>query len=289
MGSGGSRGSSGLSEILNQYKDKSVDLQNISPETNRVLGEYTNIFRDWFYSVSSVTWFWLVLAILLTILISLAAYLILKSWVKASLIAGVQLALSGQNADLGNSSMKGKAKIKNLVLYSLIWFGLTIPIDIVIIITLILSGKTIERNVILIVLILVLMILGVFNIMISIFAERLIVLNDFGPWRAWKKGITLVIGNFFTTIITGIINFIIAAIFGLVSLIGSVLVLGIPAFIVLFQSIKNGSMPGITAIIFLGILLLIFILAETLIGAIINVFKFSNWNQVFNSISKNEN
>ncbi|MFH1781794.1 MAG: hypothetical protein ABH835_04240, partial [Patescibacteria group bacterium] len=205
--SGGGAGGSGSSRSNNNPK----------PDLNHedILGTSANIFRDWLASVSPLTWTLLAGGILLIVIIGIAAALIMKNWAKASLISGAQLALNDQPTDLSNTSPLGKAKTKSLIIFSFISGGITLAIIILLTIICGLTYVLMKGAPVMTVLwgifiafptVIALFTFFIFLAMISIYADRLIVLKNLTPWNAWKKALSLSKGNFLDTAVMGIIN-----------------------------------------------------------------------------------
>jgi len=290
-----SGGSAGGGSSSNSKPD--MNLEDLPQKTSSVLGESANIFRDWLASVSPLTWALLAGGILLIVIIGIVAALIMKNWAKASLISGAQLALNDQPTDLSNTSPLGKAKTKSLIIFSFISGGITLA---VIILLTIIGGLTyvlMKGAPVMTVLwgifiafptVIALFTFFIFLTMISIYADRLIVLKNLTPWNAWKKALSLSKGNFLDTAVMGIINSVTTGIFGCLTTIIVLLILGIPSLIILLPSLINKKSPPPIVWVFLVIFVLLFIVTVTLISAATAVFKFSNWNQVFNEVFSKE-
>lgn len=296
-GGGSSGGSAEIKGIIEKLKNPNLNIPDLPQKTAQVLGDYTNVLTEWFYSVSPLNWVMLSGGIILAVTFGIIVSMILHNWAKASLITGVQLALEGQKTDLINSSSKGREKLKSLIIFSLISTGITLGIIIPLVIIFggiyLLIKKVTEYALLAmlfngILFFFPIIIVFIFLAMISVYAERLIVLFNYTPWQAWKKGLSLSKGNFLGTAIMGLINTVATTVFGCLTSIALVILLGIPAFIIVYPNIKNSSMPGLFVILTLGIFLLVFIAVETLIAAVSAVFKFSNWNQIFNEIMNKE-
>ncbi|MBU0569990.1 hypothetical protein KKB40_04385 [Patescibacteria group bacterium] len=69
---------------------------------------------------------------------------------------------------------------------------------------------------------------------------------------------------------------------GCLSMIVLAIFLGIPSALILTPSIKNKQFPSPAGIVALAIVVFLFVYINMLIKAIITVFKYANWNQVFN-------
>lgn len=265
--------------------------QEIPAQTKQVLGVFTSGFGEWIRNISSLYWLFLILGIFIFLMLGIAIRMIATSWAKGSLIAGIQVAQKGQSVTLANTSPLGIATIKNLIIFGFIMLGLILCfllIGVPILFLINLAPPPI--NTFLMVITIPAAILAFFFIMIlfsmiSIYAERLIVLKNYSPWEAWKKGLSLSKKGFLPTIVMGIINSILSFAIGCFSMI---IIAAVSGFLVAFFLVVMGvgrenifSAPTILAAVFI---LFVFANAFLILGAIINVFKYSNWNQLFDHL-----
>ncbi|QQG41973.1 MAG: hypothetical protein HYV90_01515 [Candidatus Woesebacteria bacterium] len=301
--SGGSGGGGGSSSSNVNIPDASpspnpTNIQNIREQTSYVLGEATNIFKNWVTGIPVGTWILLGLLILIVAVFTTAVLWVLTSWAKGALIAGLNMADMDEAVDLKKVSPKGIAKIKDLIIFNLISFGIT-TVLILGLIFIIGIGFLIKLlipvlGIIWLILFGIVGVLGfivamVLFVMLSIYAERLIVLKDYSPWKAWKKGLSLSKGNFIPTFVMGIINSAIGCASGCVGLLILGLALGIPGYFLIAPSFDNGfHFPGAGQIIGIAILFLVFVSINSLIKAVFIVFNYGNWNLLFKEIFKEE-
>lgn len=286
-GGGGSGSSSSPLKNLPKNLPKEIP-KDLPQQTEKVLGETTNIIKDWFISIPASTWILLGFTFLILIILGIIISWILRSWAKAGLIHGTYDADQNQNVTLLSTSQKAIPKIKALIIYSLISFGFGIlvifgpmiivgsgflflslipPINYI---WLVLSGIA---AVIFIVIAIVL-----FSIT-SIFAERLIVLKNYTPFNAWKKGLSFSKKQFIPSILMELINQVCGCGIGCVGLLIFAVVLGIPGLVILIPAFSNGfHLPSPPAIIALLMFFILAIIIMQLINAIFTVFKYSNWN-----------
>lgn len=292
-GGGGGGGSSDRSTNNTDYTNPEINLESIPRKTSLVLGEYTNQLKDWFAQVPATTWGLLVFAFVILLVIGICVGIILRSWAKASLIVGVQMALAEKQVNLTNTSPIGKAKTKNMIVFSLISgamvFGTIVVFSIIGGLSYLFlkdQGDLMAIWAMLLVIpaVIIIVIGAMFLVMISIYAERLIVLENYTPWNAWKKGLTFSKGNFSGTAVMGLVNSITTGVFGCLTTIVALIILGIPSFILLVPSISNNKMPSPIVWVFLVLFVIVLLLVMTLVSAASEVFKFSNWNQVFNEV-----
>ena len=264
--------------------------ENLPEKTSLVLGTYTTAITEWFYGVSPITWVFLFFVVVAAILFGWLVKLIITSWAKGGLIYGFERAIKNEETTLKNTSPVGIKSMKNLIIFSIIMFFIFIGLFLVIpgiwvLVYLLFSQIEVLATLWVVVGILggIILIFGSLIIlsMITIYAERLIVLKGMAPWEAWKKALVIGKGSFLATLVMGIINMVVGFGLGCISIVIALVVLGIPGYILVFPSIMTESWPSPAVWISLAILLLIFILASLLVKAFIIMFKYANWNQMF--------
>lgn len=298
-GSGGAWGSSNLnigdlSEIRKIFEEDQPDL----PEKGaQVLGTFASTLGQWFTNVGLDKWLLLILGVLVFILFSVVLGLVIQSWAKASLITGVQIGLESGKTDLKNTSSAGITQLKKLIIFSLLMTAITFLILTILPLAwflIFLVFKGIQELKIFWIIVGVFLGLTTFFIMtilfamVSIYAERLIVLRSYTPWEAWKEALRISKKSFMSTLVMGIINSIAKASVGCLGVIILLLILGLPIFFLLYPGISKGQFPYYS-IFPAAILFIIFIFANMVIRAALVVLIYSNWNQVFNEfISQKE-
>jgi len=292
----GSGGGGGSSTSSSGGIPKEVP-RELPEKTAQVLGQATDAFRTWIANVPTLNWILLILGFVFLIFFFVVVGLILKAWAKGGLIAGLVEAEQGLSPTLASTSPVGIAKIKNLIILSLlvtgITFGLILVLGIFFLVPYLILGNSSLKVVWTILAILfgglAFVLALVLLAMTNIYAERLIVLRGFSPWQAWKKGLKLSKGSFLPTLMMGIINQAIGCSVGCLGTIILMVILGIPALMVILPVFKGGfHWPGWPTIIFLGILFLVFLNLNYLIRALLTVFNYSNWNLFFKEIIKEE-
>lgn len=296
---GGSGGSSGF-DIPTSSPSPSTppsdinNLQSFGSQATKVLGTATNGVKDWFSNFPIHNWLLLGLTLLIFVAFSVFVVWIMTSWAKGSLIGGFEDADAGKDTNLKTVSPYGFAKIKDLIIFRLIAMGITIGIIVNILavvgIGFIVKAAIPTLGIIWMVLFgivgtLLFVVVMILFAMLNVYAERLIVLRNYSPWEAWKKGLSLGKGNFFPTLIMGIINSAIGCATGCVTLVVFAIVLGLPGFFLIYPSFKDGfRVPAWGNIFGLVILLVLFISINFLIKAILVVFNYGNWNLFFRQI-----
>lgn len=294
---GGSDISDAAKGIFKQY---STDMpEDLPGKATQVLSATTDIVRDWFANVPLSTWMLITTGIILTVIIWMVLSWIIHAWAKAALIHGVSEADKGQQVTLLNCSPLGIAKIKHLVIFSFISVIITLGsitgtlVILGLVYLLLFFSEPLQMTWLIlgsIAAVLTIFILLILFAMLTAYAERLIVLANYAPWMAWKKGLSLAKHNFIPTMVMGLLNMIISASIGCLSTIITLAVLAIPAGILLFPMFTGGfHIPGIATIIGLLFLFTVFILANYIISAVLTVFKYSNWTLLYKEVIKREN
>jgi len=298
---GGSSGSGGSSSpSSNSNKDKVIQElpKNLPDKVNEVLGAATTAITDWFYSVPVGTWILIGVGILLLILAGIAFSMFVKNWAKGALIFGLDEADSERPAKLATTSARGIDTVKPLI-----FLGIRVTIIVlgVLLAVLLLFGlgfavfSQSKAGMIIWGLTIGLLGLGIVLATIiltgfaSIYAERLIVLAGFSAKDAFGKAFGLAKGNFFPTLVMGIINSAIGCAVGCVGMLLAGVVLGIPGAVIIVPAFAQGfHMPSVPALIVLAILFFIFIQFNVLVSAGMVVFNTSNWNIFVKEILKQE-
>lgn len=285
-GSGGSGGGA-PSNGAGGGADKKLP-EDLLEKTSQVLG--------WFVHVPATTWIGLGLLVFLVLVLFLISRWILINWAKGGLISGLAKADKDEEVSLVTTAGGGLRMIKPLAVLDLIGLGagLAAILGMILgfgILALLIWLVPEPGRIILWVLegiiavptaILVFLLLGI----VGIYADRLIVLEGAAPWAAWKKGLALGKGNFLPTVVMGIINAAVGCGVGCLSMLGLLVVLGIPGLVMLLPYFGGGwHWPPLGIWIGLGILLMIFIYANLLVRVILTVFTYGNWNLFFKRIS----
>lgn len=305
MGGGaGFQGMRGLGNMGNQG-DKGNNLPEELPEqATEILGQATNSILEWLKSVPIYVWVIGAIGLIGIIAIAIAIRWVTLSWAKAGLIYGLWEADDNadatqrtQNAEestekkvnLANTSSKGIKPIKRLILLGIIGFLITIGAigGMGIIAGMGMIGFSFLQSPIKEILVVVwglamfltFMVIVLLLGMVSIWAERLVVLEDYQAGKAWKTGFKLSWKHFWSVVVMGIINISLGCAGGCLSMIVMLLVLGIPAAMIAIPLFKN-EWDGICwwSVGALGILFLLFIYLNILVKVILTVFNYGNWN-----------
>jgi hypothetical protein len=299
---GGGSGSSGSSNFNvpspSPIPTDGGNLQNLQNQTIKVLGVATNALKAWFAGFPIHNWVLLGLLILGCVIFFTVIVWLVVAWAKGSLIAGFEDAEAGKEVNLKTFSPYGWAKMKELIIFQLIFSGLILAI-ILGLVLIVGVGFLIKLAIPVLGMIWVVLfgIVGVLGFVVAMFiftmlnmyAERLIVLKNYSAWEAWKKGLSLSKGNFIPTLLMGIINSLIGCASGCVLLIVLLLLLGIPMFLLIAPSFRGGfHFPSIGQIIGVAILVALFSVINLLTRAIFVVFDYGNWNLFFRQIMEKE-
>jgi hypothetical protein len=281
-------------------KQTSLNVQNLQGTASRVLGAATDVVKSWFTSIPAGDWVLLGFLVLILIIVGVAITLVLTSWAKGSLIAGFEDADAGAEVTLRSASKKGTTKIKDLIIFELLSFliviGTLICLALLVGIGFLIKITVPALGTIWMVLFgilggLAFVITIFFFAMLTIYAERLIVLKNYSPWDAWKKGLSLSKGNFLPTLVMGLINSVIGCVSSCLGIIALLIVFAAPGYLLIYPMFKGSfHFPGAGTVIGLIILVLLFVSINSLLRAVYVVFDYGNWNLFFKQIlSKTEN
>ena len=298
-GSGGGGGSSSsTSTSVPSDSSSPMPIEDIKDKTSYVLGMATDSLQNWFSNFPTINWFVLGLIVFLVIIFGTAVIWVLTSWAKGALIQGLEDADNEKEVTLKSISPYGISNIKKLMIFGLISFGmglmLLLGVSIFVGIGFLIYSFAGNSSTILLVLLGILLafvfiiLIAIFT-MVSIYAERLMVLKGLGPWEAWKKGFGLSKGNFFPTFIMGIINSIIGFSVGCFGMIALLILFAIPGFLIIYPIFKDGFKFPSSSQIF-AIIVLLFLLGSInlAIRAVFTVFNYGNWNLFFKQIINKE-
>lgn len=280
---------------------ESTNLENLPQElpekTSTVLGAYTGAVAEWFSSIQVSLWLFLVLALLLAFFLSLIIRVVASSWARSGIILGFNKAFLGELVSLKNTSKSAVSYIKNIIFFDVYMF-LVVFLVILAFGVIWLIGYLTLRSVgdfgILIsvvgIFLTVATLIYVFILFsfISAYGERLIVLKNLTPKLAWKKAFSLSRGNFFPSLIMSVINSLLGTGVGCLSMVVMLLVLGVPSFVMLYPSITSGKVPSPLAIVFLLLIFFVFIYLSYAVQAVITLFRYGNWNQMFYFVLEKE-
>lgn len=274
--------------------------KDVSPEkpqqTIKVLGETTNMVKDWFQNIPPGVYISLGLAVFLLIILGLLIALILRNWAKGSLIAGLEKAHDNKPVNLSGSSSTGRKKIKPLILATvittLISLGVFFVIGTIWSLPLLVLKQSVLKTVIMIFLgivtILALIIMAVLFSLLGLYTDRLIILHNYSPWEAWKKGMQLSWKHFLPSILMRILNTVIGCTVGCLTSLILLLFSGGSIFAVVLPIIKGKKQFSFSALIVILFSLLIFFALNLLIKALLVVFNYSNWNIMFKKVLARE-
>jgi hypothetical protein len=273
--------------------------KDLPKETSEVLGAATDYLKNWFSQIPVTTWILLGLVILLIVIIFMVVSLVIVAWAKGALITGLKDADEEKEVNLKTMAPSGIASMKNLIILNLISLGLTIALVIGSLAVVGLPGLVL--SVILPVLgtiwfviagiavFLTFMVLVFLFAVLTIYADRLIVLKGYSAWEAWKKGFNMGKKQFIPTLVMGLINNCLGCGAGCLAVSVILIVLGIPAFIIAAPMFANGfQFPALWQIICGLVILFLGIYSMALVTAIMIVFRYGTWNLLFKEIMKQE-
>ena len=267
------------------------------PEASaKVLGSATDAIKDWVYHVPFHKWVMLVVLLIVLVAIGITAVVIIQNWARASLIKSVNKALSGKEVTLQNSSPEGFKYLKKMVLLSLLIFSLTLGLMVAVPlfwvgIYFVVQSVTILKILWFIVggllALIIFLITFALTTIVNIHAERFIVLKNYAVLPAFKAAFTAARRTLLPAIITGVVNFVFRIIFGIAVAFSVAVFIGLPTYLTV-----RAASSDLTLAIILGtattMAFVIFIFVATLLSAAVNVFTYSNWNQLVNDYYKNQ-
>lgn len=267
--------------------EKSVATPQASADFQNII----NMVTQGLVQVPPWVWVILVFGALALIIFGLVVRWVALGWAKGALIGGLRDADGGEKATLNSTTKHGLKSVKNLIIYGIlaavIALGTIIALLLIIgVVGLVFSSSRplmifwfvaagsvglLSTTVIIIIL-----------AMVNVYAERLIVFEEFSPWQAWKKGLSLSKGNFLNTALMGVVNSLMGCAIGCGTTAAIMAVLAIPG-VALAWPFFSGHYP-IASIIGLLLLVLLGVYATFIIRAFMVVFTFSNWNLFFKQV-----
>ncbi len=281
-GSGGSSGSaSGELPKLNEQ---------LPQESQEVLGAFTDAATAWFQSIPPAIWISLSILFFAVVIIGILIIWVARSWAQAGLISGLDLASDNLPSTLSTNAARAKHGIKPLITYSVMNFammtGLILFAGIIIFTCTFIPvvGLFIAIPAGIFLVIGLLIALFFINIM-SVFAERLIVLHDVKPADALKQSFLLSKKYFIETILMGLINNTIGCTAGCLTTISAVTIF-IPVVILGFIMYKNT--PLYLMVTAACISFILFITLIQFFQALIIVWRYGNWNEFFRLMMSEE-
>ncbi|OGG02570.1 hypothetical protein A2Z33_02155 [Candidatus Gottesmanbacteria bacterium RBG_16_52_11] len=269
----------------------------------RVLGVATDAATQWLRSVPPGTWILIAAVLLILVIIAVVVSIIARSWATAGLIFGISDASRGMPVSLVSTGPKGLTRTKHIAVYSvisiLILAGVILSFLILLgigavfmqiipplgVIWMIVSGITAAAGIVL---------AALFTSLISVYAERLIVLHGYAPWPAWIRGLALSRTNFKPTVIMGLVNSAIGCVVGVVAsipLIASIVFAVVAVAVSAKRSGPTGpdsiSLIPYLAVFFTGLILLL-IVFQGVVNAALTVWRYGVWHQLFRNFVPEE-
>jgi len=302
-GAGGGGSSGNLGNLTNNKSfnnlPKAIPSGTPLNEPTKVLGESVNVLVDWFKQVPVSIWVMIGIGILVVILFRTIIKWVVTSWAKGALIGGLKDALDDKNITLINTTHYGIASFKRFIILGLLTAGIVLCslffiVSVVAIVGFVgsLFSETL-KNILLILtgfagavtFFLMIMVLA----MVSIYADRLIVLYGYRPWDALKKAYSISKGHYLHTILMGIINVISSSVLGCLSAIVALVILGIPSAIIAVSEFKDGlHFPSLSSLISLILIFLVFIYTQYMVKAVLIVWTYGNWNLFFKEVVRKQ-
>lgn len=247
----------------------------------QVLGASTSIFSSvpfYFYIILGIE-------ILAVIILFTVIGLIYSAWSQAALLVGIQSSLTNGIVSIRDSSEKAMSSIKPLIFLQILPLLIIIPAFLGIFILAILSFVIpivmvkVILDIALLISIIVTIYCFIYLIFSQIWAPRIVVIEKAHAKDALFRGYKIAKKKKWSMILLGLVNIILS---GFVIGIPTILVLG---FIIggVFASHSNKTL-GVGFIAGGAILFIPMIIAMTLLGGILNAFKASVWSIAYNNI-----
>jgi len=293
VGTGGSFNSgSRISDMLDKNPGQGTQnnlLKDLPKTTSGVLGDATSALSDWFSQVPTFKWVLFTLIIVLLIVMGITIALIIQNWARGALIKGLDKARQGTHVDLKNTSPDGFAYLKRLIglslLLGLVVFGLGVAAPFLwVVIFLVFKNIAILKILWIILGILLFIIIFVLTLLlvtiVNVFAQRLIVLENFGVRAAFKKALYISRQTLLASFLTGFINFCFRLMAGILSLVLLAISIG-PSSFIAYNLWQSNPVTSVLLITLTAMSFLVFIFFSSCLMAAMNVFSYSNWNQLF--------
>jgi hypothetical protein len=286
----GSNSSSLFSEIQENFKPEKRQ------QTMQVLGETTTLLKQWVTDIPASSIVLIVLALFSLLIFAITISLIIRNWAKGSLIAGMEKAHNNEEVTISNSSPTGRKKIKPLFLSGLITALITITVFATLAFLwafpLLILKESVLKTLIIVLFIMASILIVIFTMilfsLLNLYADRLIVLQNYSVWEAWKKGLKLTWKHFLPTILMRLIN---ASIGCTVSCLTSIILLlfsGGSIIAVLYPIIKGKKRFGFSALVVILFSIVLFFVLSLLVRTLLVVFNYSNWHIMFKKILARE-
>lgn len=300
VGGGGSTSSNSGYDFAKNLNIKDQDptklFKGVPEKTANVLGSFTSVFEDWLGQIPVSKWVLFSFLILVTIVSIIILLLIVTNWAKGSLIKGIKIAETGGEVSLNRCSKEGFHYLKKLILLgillSFIALGLTVLLPFIWTIIYLLFQNIAFLKVLWIIVGIITIIAAFVALLFltafaNVYAERLIVLQDMNVIEAFKKGVAMARKAVLATVLTGAVNLGIRIAVGVASFILIAISVGVPTFASV-TSYKGNPIFSLFLGIFSAVALVVIMFLSTLLNASLNVFSYSNWNQLFEDVQKIE-
>ncbi len=277
-----------------------TNVNDLKDKTSYVLGTATNTIKDWYSSIPTSQLILIGILFIALVLIGWVVVMVLRSWAKGALILGLEDAIGDKEVNLISISKYGLKYLKKLVILGLISgamnfvvsFAVTLGLVLVFgifyyISTLIGTIGTILLVLIGIIEFLLLIYMMMVLTILSVYSERLVTIENYETWQAWKMALSLSRKYLIPTLTMGIVNSVVSFVVGFVTLIVVVVIFAFPVYLLVSPMFVNGfTMPSTYQIIWLFLIIVFVILFSSLYGAVLNVFKYGNWNLFYKEIAE---
>jgi hypothetical protein len=279
-----SGGSSNLNFPSGNSTPTQEQIKNLPDTSRQVLAATSDLFSSWAQQVSPLQWLLLGLSTLAVITVVTVITVVIHTWAKASLVKGVAMALSGQPTNLPTTSPTGRKVFPRLILLGLISILPTLGLFLLFsLICLVMFVFNIILGVITsLVLGLAFVVAVAVFATVGVFADRLVVLENFTPWQAWKTGLGYGWRNFYQVFLMAILNTTIGCAAGCLATLAAMLLLGLPFLLLAWPMFNNpSSIPSPSALIGIFVLTMLAGAGLLLFRVGLVLFTYSNWQQLY--------
>jgi hypothetical protein len=285
-----------------KYIPKDKPAEEVVKQTSQVLGTTTSNIIQSLASVPASVYLLLVFAILAVIIVTIVVRLIINAWAVGALLGGIQIAISGKDVGLVESSAYAVTKMRSFIKYSvysgLLYIGIVVGFLISIFALIVIMTSNLPGGIkfiggfgsIALVVVCVITMLALF--ISSSYAVRYVLYKGAAPLEAIKSGLGLLRQNIGPTLVVSIINFCA----NLAASIVAIPLVFIPAGILalpLIVPIISGHTPTIANIVSGGtggiVGFIIGSIFAAVVMAIVHVFQQSMWTLLFNTIHNENN
>lgn len=269
-------------------------LNGSAPQSaENVLGAATSPWMDLLSQIAqAIPWYFYVILgveIFVIIVISIVVSVIYKAWAEASLLSGIETGIRDEKPTMRNMSENAFPQIKSFiwlqVLPPLAFWLLSLSIlGMLIFLLVVVPGNMKIFIGILLGIAGIVFLIGLFFLtMILIWAPRKVIIDKLPAAQAFTVGVHIAKRKFWKTLLFGILN-------NLISLLVFGVAIGVPLIIFVLFGILAGVLwkgmfaLSVTIISIIAVLFVVWLVALTLLGGIVDTFKAAFWSLAYHKI-----